>query len=222
MIKPQRIIPAIIPTSADALEQHISGLSFAHEIQIDVVDGVFVPPTSYPYNPPGTPAEMRELLCTHTIEVDLMTAAPRPAAAAWVAAGADMLVFHIETITVEEITQLSEQYPDVAIGVSPLNDTPWEIFAAYLPVADYVQLMGIQSIGAQGAPFDERVLTRIAAVREAYPHLTISIDGSVNPDTIAPLVAAGADRLVVGSALLTADDWSSRHEYLEQLARPQT
>ena len=71
---------------------------------------------------------------------------------------------------------------------------------------DFVQLMGIAEIGAQGNPFDARVLERIAFVKKHFPALPISIDGGVNLDTIDLLKKAGAERFVAGSAILNADD----------------
>jgi pentose-5-phosphate-3-epimerase len=66
--------------------------------------------------------------------------------------------------------------------------------------------MGIKHIGSQGQPFDERVLERVAKLRALYPSRTISIDGSVNRETLPQLKAAGADRFVSGSAILNQPD----------------
>lgn len=217
----QIIIPALIPVSATALTEQVHSLSFAHELQIDVVDGEFVPFTSWPYRPAGAPADLATVLAPHSIEVDLMTVAPVAAGAAWVAAGAERLVFHIETVSVAELSDFMSAHPDVSVSVSALNDTSWETMLPYLELVDQVQLMGIAEIGAQGQPFDERVLERIQAVRETYSDTTVTIDGSVNEDTIERLITAGADRLVVGSALLQASNLLAQYRYLETLTRPQ-
>ena len=77
--------------------------------------------------------------------------------------------------------------------------------------------MGIDKIGFQGQPFDERVLENVRKIRKAHPEMPISIDGSVNFDTAKSLVDAGATRLVSGSAILEADDFTQAIAQLENL-----
>ena len=199
------IIPAIIPDSADAVARFIQSLPGVPEIHIDVVDGVFVPFSSWPHLPAGTPNEVLTVCEVVTLEVDLMVAEPLPAARAWLRAGADMLVFHIETITPEALRLFAEETA-VTIGVAANNDTPNEALLPYLKTADYVQVMGIAAIGAQGQPFDERALLRIKWLREQDTAMVISIDGSVNADTFPMLVTQNLDRYIVGSAISRATD----------------
>jgi pentose-5-phosphate-3-epimerase len=66
--------------------------------------------------------------------------------------------------------------------------------------------MGIAHVGAQGNPFDERILSDIADIHAKLPTLPISIDGHVSMFTLPMLKNAGATRFVVGSAILHADD----------------
>lgn len=199
------IVPAIIPTSLTYLKDTIEAVSFAHEIQIDVVDGVFVPFSSWPYEPIGSPAEASALIDPYTVEIDLMVEKPIPAALAWHEAGAEMYVFHIETLSVAELEAIGNRMRGRTIGISANNDTPLETLFEYAPFADYFQLMGIRAIGSQGQPFDEAVLERIKLVKDAYPNRIVSIDGSVNVDTLPRLKEAGADRFISGSGILKAE-----------------
>ena len=50
------------------------------------------------------------------------------------------------------------------------------------------------------------VLERIREAKAAYPELPITVDGSVNHATLPELLAAGVDRLIVGSAIVKAED----------------
>ena len=75
-------------------------------------------------------------------------------------------------------------------------------------VINWVQCMGIEKIGFQAQPYDARVLENIKKIKEMYPSVLVSVDGGVNLHTAAQLVEAGADRLVVGSALFTSDSIS--------------
>ena len=207
------IVPAVIPQSGDALRAAFAQLDFAPELSIDVVDGEFVPFTSWPYEPPGDPAAISHLLTSRTVEVDLMVREQLAAATKWQAAGADMVVFHLPGITVEDFARFAET-ARVSCGVSLLNGTPLVDLAPFVPYADYLQFMGIAEIGSQGQPFDTRVLDRIRAAKAAYPELPITVDGSVNEATLAELVAAGADRLIVGSAIVKAADPAAAYDRL--------
>ncbi|NCN12129.1 hypothetical protein GW937_02290 [Candidatus Kaiserbacteria bacterium] len=199
------IIPAIIPKSREQIVALADRLSFAQELQLDVVDGVFVPTISWPYEPADEALSVKPQLDSYTLEVDLMVADPLSAATEWVIAGADMLVFHIETLSLEQFQTFAALTP-VSVAVSAHGDTPLETLIAYAKDADYIQLMGIREIGAQGLPFDEDVLRKIAMLKERFPKKLISIDGSVNADTIVRLKNAGADRFVCGSAVTLQPD----------------
>lgn len=215
MSKP--IVPALIPKDVADVMQFTKTVSFASEIQLDVVDGVFVPNVSWPYQPSGLPKEVKRATDTFTLEVDLMVANPLEAATEWEAAGADMLVFHIETISLD-VFKVFASKTTVSVGVSCTNDTPLETFWPYVEIADYVQLMGIRTIGSQAQSFDAAVLERIAAVKEKYPRKMISIDGSVNTETIGRLLQAGAHRFVSGSAILHSANPMATYQTLCELA----
>jgi ribulose-phosphate 3-epimerase len=210
------IVPALIPQSAQEAKRVIQSLRFSPEVHLDVVDGVFTPATSWPYQPAGTPAEIRAWTDQFTLEVDLMLAEPLVAAVDWVTAGADMLVFHVETISLENLKNFAA-FTHVSVGVSAHGDTPIETLLEYAEYADYVQLMGIKDIGAQGQPFDATVLDAISRVKAAYPDKSVTVDGSVNEHTIASLCAAGANRVVVGSAITLQPDPAAAHKRLAQL-----
>lgn len=204
------IVPAIIPRSIDDAMQLCEQLSFSLELHLDVVDGQFVPFTSWPYEPHGDPFDIHQYTDRFTLEVDLMVARPVIAAEAWVKAGADMVVFHTESISVEEFKRFKAQHK-ITVSISAGNDVSDAVLYEYLPFADGVQVMGIPQVGAQGLPFDERALARIHALRKDWPELLISVDGSVNASTITRLAATQADRFIVGSAIAMAADPAVAH-----------
>jgi ribulose-phosphate 3-epimerase len=210
------IVPAIIPTSAAHLMSVLSKLHFSPEIHVDVVDGKFVPFTSWPYQSSGSPKEVATETDAFTLEVDLMVENPLVAADEWLKAGADMLVFHVETITPEAFARFADS-TKISVGISIKNGTPLTEIDAYMESAEYIQLMGIAEIGSQGQSFDERVLTRIEQMRLKYPTHSITIDGSVNSETIVRLAEAGAHRFICGSAITKAEDPARAHAALAAL-----
>jgi ribulose-phosphate 3-epimerase len=213
-----KIIPAIIPRSYDNLVTQIATISGLPEVHVDVVDGVFVPAISWPYREPVDVTMAFGVLEKFSLEVDLMVAKPLPAALEWLKAGADQLVFHIETIESKVLENFTHAHA-VTVGVALSSDTPLEALYPYLPFVEYVQVMGIATIGAQGQPFDDRVIDRIKSLREAYPSMPISIDGSVNNKTISQLKNLGLQRFIVGSAIVSAENPKDAYYELTKLTQ---
>lgn len=212
------IVPALIPNSLDDIRDTIALIrEFTREVQIDIVDGAFVPFTSWPYRGGGSVMLLREWTDTMDIEVDLMIERPEEAVPLYIDAGAKRVVVHLESVTDSETLIRHHDTHGYQLGFSIGNDTPLEELTHVLPHADYVQLMGITDIGTQGQPFDERVLTRIREVLRVNPAMPISIDGSVNRDTLPRLKEAGATRFVSGSAILHADNPRGAYEELTLL-----
>ena len=90
----------------------------------------------------------------------------------------------------------------------------------FLPIAnfvDFVQVMGIGRIGFQGEEFDDRCLVYVKTLKEKFPDLTVSVDGGVDFNTAPKILDAGADRLVVGSAIFNTNDIISSIEDFKNL-----
>jgi ribulose-phosphate 3-epimerase len=210
------IVPAVIPVSAQDVLTQVQRLSFSREFHLDVVDGQFAPKSTWPYEPFGEPLDVKSALDAYTLEVDLMVNQPIQAAQQWIAAGADMLVFHVETLPLEVFKNFTLS-TEVSIGVSCSGETSLATLEQYLPFADYVQLMGIHTIGSQGQPFDEGVIEKISYLKQKYPQVALTVDGSVNQHTIQQLKAAGADRFIVGSAITLQENPEQAHDDLRTL-----
>ena len=96
----------------------------------------------------------------------------------------------------------------IELGLAINTTTSIDVLAPYCHRIDFVQCMGIARIGFQGEPFDERVLDQVRVARSTRPDMPISVDGAVNMETAKRLVETGATRLVSGSAILEADDFT--------------
>ncbi len=207
------IVPAIIPASATEIITFTQKLTFVHEIHIDIVDGDFVPAVSWPIGTTDTPLQVKSFTDAFTLEVDLMIKNPIPAARAWEQAGADMIVFHVETVDEASFTDFCK-HTSVSVGVAFHDQTHIDSLKPYLPSADYIQVMGIEQIGAQGQPFSSQTLEKVATLKSLYPHIPISVDGSVNKDTIKQIINAGVDRVIVGSAISRSENMIEAYNQL--------
>lgn len=211
------IIPAVMPKSYEDLANHAGMFAgVVPLIQLDIMDGKFVPDRTWPYgkHDPHFDAMLEEEegmpeWDTLDVEVDLMIENPEEWVGKWITLGARRIVVHVESM--KDFEKIRSLVPEgfAELGLALNTTTPVSVLEPYLDRIDFVQCMGIEKIGFQGQPFDERVLEQVRALRALRPEMPISIDGSVNFETARMLVDVGATRLVSGSAILKSTDVSS-------------
>lgn len=218
------IIPAIMPKDYEDLDEKMSlFVGVVPFVQLDIMDGKFVPARTWPYprdaHFDAIVAEEEGMPRWEDIdfEADLMIENPELAVPKWVSAGARRIIVHVESMVDFEKIRASVPVGLIELGLAINTTTPLSAIEPYIDRIDFVQCMGIARIGFQGEEFDERVLENVRALRAKYPELPISIDGSVNFDTARALVEAGATRLVSGSAILEADDFVGAIAQLKDL-----
>jgi len=139
-------------------------------------------------------------------EVHLMVADPKTIIGRWVDRGAKRIVVH----ELSEEVLMHQGLVEIGLGV--LLDTPLKNIFPFISTADYLHLMSIANIGAQGRLLDKRIFDKIKQVKEAYPETIIAVDGGINLDNAIKLMEAGADRLIIGSAILEAEDPEEMYE----------
>lgn len=218
------IIPAIVPQSFKDLEDKVGQVvGLADTVHIDVCDGKFTPDKSWPFiNDDGKfqlLVNEREGL-PHWDDIDyevhLMTKTPSDEMSDWTKAAAARILIPIESGSDAVVDILNEWSGVVEIGLAANMETTIETLESYLDKVQTIQLMSIGTIGHQGEPFEEKVLNKIKRLRAIGYHYKISIDGGVNFGNARRIIDAGADRLVVGSAI-----WESGNpiETLKKLKR---
>lgn len=222
------IIPAIMPKSIYDLEAQVRRVEkLVDTVQIDVMDGVFVPSVDWPYLSGESERVFNDMvegnfLFKHIgdvqFEIDLMVANPSLHALDWALAGAHRIIFHIESL--EDDGAIFDELPKDGLkeaGLALNIDTPNEAVAPFIHKIDFVQCMGIAKIGYQGQAFDERVLEKLKDFRRRFPELVLSVDGGVSMETAPRLVKAGANRLVSGSAIWESGDIIEAIRELQQV-----
>lgn len=240
------IIPAIMPRDWRDLEEKASLFAgLVDTIQIDIMDGIFVPEKTWPYAAPEP--SFHELVGKErrlprfdvlSYEADLMIARPEEQLKGWVESGIRRVIVHVEAVgDMEYFLKIvrHQKHPDIPhesgsgfeFGFAINIDTPIETLNAILDddrrrpdrSIDFVQFMGISRIGYQGEPFDDRVLPKISDFRRRYGDILISVDGGVSLQSAPKLIAAGASRLAIGSALLKSGDIPGTIERFRKLER---
>jgi len=127
-------------------------------------------------------------------EVHLMVSRPDEIMARWVERRAKRIIVHKLD---EKITKFRDKV-EIGLGVE-LHTSLDEIWPLISQI-DFLHLMSIAEIGAQGHSFEPIIFDRIKKVKEKFPELVISVDGGIDASNYQRLINAGVERLIVGSS----------------------
>lgn len=195
------VAPSIL--SADFLRLgeaiHMVEESEAEWVHCDIMDGHFVPNISY-----GIPVVKAVRPATKkVVDCHLMIEHPELYVGAFADAGADMITVHQEACTHldRQVAQIHDLGCKAGVALNPA--TPVETLVDILHAVDMVLIMSVNP-GFGGQKFIPRALDKVRRLRALAPDLLIQVDGGVNAETGAQLVAAGADVLVAGSYVFGA------------------
>jgi ribulose-phosphate 3-epimerase len=190
-------------------------------IHFDVMDGHFVPNLSF-----GIP--VLKALHARTrlpFDVHLMVSNPDRLLDDYLKAGAGRVAVHWEATphldrTLDHIRQAGAK---AGVAVNPA--TPVELLVDALPRLDYVLLMSVNP-GFGGQAFLPRALDKARRLRGmiagAGLAVEIAMDGGIDRDNIAHVVAAGVEVCVVGSAIFAGGDPLATMSELRERARLET
>lgn len=175
--------------------------SEAEWVHCDIMDGHFVPNISY-----GIPIVKAVHPATKkVVDCHLMIEHPELYVKAFAAAGADMITVHQEACVHldRQVAQIHDLGCKAGVALNPA--TPVETLVDILHAVDMVLIMSVNP-GFGGQKFIPRALDKVRRLRTLAPDLLIQVDGGVNAETGAKLVAAGADVLVAGSYVFGAKE----------------
>ncbi len=175
--------------------------SEAEWVHCDIMDGHFVPNISY-----GIPIVKAVRPATKkVVDCHLMIEHPELYVEAFAAAGADMITVHQEACVHldRQVAQIHDLGCKAGVALNPA--TPVETLVDILHAVDMVLIMSVNP-GFGGQKFIPRALDKVRRLRALAPDLLIQVDGGVNAETGAELVAAGADVLVAGSYVFGAKE----------------
>ncbi len=202
-----KIAPSILSADFMRLAEQVQAVEAAgaDRVQIDVMDGRFVPNLTF-----GA-ATVRALrpLTRLTLEVHLMVTPPEDFISLFAAAGADTLIFHQEATPhshrcIQHVHGLGK-----SAGMALNPSTP----AALLnELWDELQLVLVMTVnpGFGGQKFIPQTLKKIRSVRgiieERGLNCEVEVDGGINVSTAALVTKAGANVLVAGSSIFDPSD----------------
>ena len=189
----------LLNVGADVRRMLDNGVDSLH---VDIMDAHFVPNLSF--GPAMVSALKKAFPAVHQ-DVHLMMDNPEKYLDDFISAGAGAVTVHAEVPG--DVRAMLEKIRAAGIkaGVSIKPGTGVEKIQPLLPLCDLVLVMTVEP-GFGGQKFMADMMPKIAALRALGYRGQIMVDGGINADTAAQAVDAGADALVMGTALLRAQD----------------
>lgn len=221
-----QVLPSIIPQDKKQLALEMErAASFAATVQVDIADGGFVSPKTWPYN--GRDTDFFQSLSREDagwpqwekldVEVHLMVSQPEEVVGEWIHTGVSAAVAHIEASKDFQKFIDACRASDVGVGIALKPSTPISAIAPFVSHVDFIQCMGADELGRHGVWLDPKALETIRSLRREFPDVIISIDIGVTEETAEELAEAGANKFIVGSALLGAEHPKEIYDYFQSL-----
>ncbi|HEY9582768.1 MAG TPA: hypothetical protein VJK09_00445 [Candidatus Paceibacterota bacterium] len=215
------IVPSIVATDQLDLEYRLKQIGdTASWVHIDVVDGEFAMPASWPYTEDDLDEAIKNLKDVETkakLGLHLMVKDPQENLDEWMDTSVARILIQYES---PEHTQNALAVLDmtkIESGVVLALDTPVSVLVELPEKIKFVQLMSINKIGHYGEHFQNEVFKKIKEVKKLNKDLIISVDGGIKEEHLKDLKKAGADQVVMGSAIFDAQDSAGELKRLQSL-----
>lgn len=213
-----QVSPSLLSADFANLQRDVEMLnaSAADMIHLDVMDGVFVPNISF-----GFPViKAVQKIATKPLDVHLMIVEPQKFVSQVRDCGAEIMNVHYEVCP--HLHRTIQQIKDAGMkaGVTLNPATPVSMLEDIVTEVDMVLLMSVNP-GFGGQKFIPGTLKKVAQLRQLINQsgskATIQVDGGVNMETGTLLAQAGADILVAGNFVFSAEDPIATIEALHNL-----
>ena len=191
-------------------------------VQLDMCDGVFVRSQTWPFVTGGfEDADFLKIMDEEEglpfwedfdFELDLMVEQAVENFDAYFKLGPKRMIFHLGAQKnledfenfLEGLDMYARDNVELGLAFRPSDDL--ETVSRLSHKVDFLQCMGIDEDGFQGEKFDEKVLDNIKFLKKNLPGIVLTVDGGINLENAETILAAGADRLTIGSAIWKSPD----------------
>ncbi len=196
-----RVVASILSADLTRLGDQVreAEAAGADRIQVDVMDGHFVPNLTFG---PDIVAAVRRSAPQLPIEAHLMVERPEQYIEAFARAGANYILVQVESTysvwrAVAAITQTGS-LPGLVLNPA----TPVESLREVAPEVSMINVMTVEP-GFGGQQFIASSPLKIRRVREIAPNVDLEVDGGIDSHTAPLVVREGASLLVAGSSVFS-------------------
>lgn len=196
------IVPSVLSADFGRLREEIKSVEkHCGWIQVDIMDGHFVPNLSFG---PHITKNLRSLTKL-PLDAHLMVERPLDFAEPFAKAGADLITVHAESENFAAALKAIKR-KGLKAGLALRPRTPFSRAEKYLKELDLLLVMTVEP-GFGGQEFMRGMLAKIKEAKAARERKGLSfhiqVDGGVNAETAFECLSAGANSLVMGSALFS-------------------
>src|SRR5712691_12329697 len=197
-VKKIEVVPSILSADVTRLGKQVreAVAAGADRIQVDVMDGHFVPNLTFG---PLVVEAVRKVTDL-PIEAHLMVERPEIFIEAFVKAGASLIEVQVEATTslYRTVQSIKEHGAQAGVAINPA--TPLEALREILPYISLVNVMTVEP-GFGGQKFISHSPDKIRRVRALSSEVEIEVDGGIDARTAPLVVQAGASVLVAGNSV---------------------
>ena len=211
------VAPSMLKCDYGDLASDMRRLAGTGWLHWDVMDGHFVPNLSYGAMVIAAAAKQAPNAMRH--EAHLMISEPAKYVDEYIAAGCDLITFHIEAEG--DAAELAKRIREAGrlAGISLNPGTPVSAIASLAGHIDNVLAMSVNP-GFGGQSFMPEVLPKCREIRDVFGEdVCLSIDGGIDGDTLPQAAAEGVDLFVVGSAIFGTADYAAAISQLREAGR---
>ena len=196
-----KIAPSILSANLSKINREIKGVEeYADLIHVDIMDGIFVPPTTI------DASFVKTIKTKIPLDVHWMVHEPSDSyIRGFIGAGAYSITIHEEACKNPEkqINFIKKNKTKAAISIKP--NTSLDKIKKYLGMVDMVLIMTVEP-GWAGQKFIENTMEKVRELRKLKPKLDIEVDGGINPYTARVAYDAGANVFVAGTSVFGQKD----------------
>ena len=196
-----KIAPSILSADLSKVNQEIKEVEkYADLIHVDIMDGIFVPPTTVDSD------FVKTIKAKIPLDVHLMVHEPNDSyIKGFIDAGASSITIHEEACKdpARQIGFIKKNRIKAGISIKP--NTSLDKIKKYLDIVGMVLVMTVEP-GWAGQKFIQSTMPKVKELRKLKPKLDIEVDGGINPVTAGIAFESGANVFVAGTSIFGKKD----------------